>query len=85
MKLKVKAMREGAKLPTRGTELAGGLDLYCCGDTLINERPRKFRQALPSRYLPVTLALFRRDPVRHCKEQRCLPRLSMPTIEVNCL
>lgn len=41
MKLKVKAMREGAKLPTRGTELAGGLDLYCCGDTLINERPKK--------------------------------------------
>ena len=41
MKLKVKALREGAKLPTRGTELAGGLDLYCHEDTLLTERPEK--------------------------------------------
>ena len=41
MKLKVKAMREGAKLPTRGTELAGGLDLYCHFDVLLKEHPEK--------------------------------------------
>ena len=41
MKLKVKALREGAKLPTRGTELAGGLDLYCHFDVLLKEYPEK--------------------------------------------
>lgn len=41
MKLKVKAMREGAKLPTRGTELAGGLDLYCHFDVLLKGHPEK--------------------------------------------
>lgn len=41
MKLKVKAMSGGAKLPTRGTKLAGGLDLYCLCDTLLDKRSRK--------------------------------------------
>ena len=41
MKLKVKAMREGAKLPTRGTELAGGLDLYCHGPWPLFTSPGK--------------------------------------------
>ena len=41
MKLKVKALREGAKLPTRGTELSGGLDLYSDFDGLLKEYPQK--------------------------------------------
>lgn len=41
MKLKVKALREGAKLPTRGTEGAAGLDLYCYGPWPLFTSPRK--------------------------------------------
>ena len=46
MKLKVKSLRDGAKLPTRGTELAGGLDLYCHWDTLIDKRPQRVPTAI---------------------------------------
>ena len=46
MKLKVKAMSGGAKLPTRGTKLAGGLDLYCLCDTLLDKRSRKVRTGI---------------------------------------
>ena len=41
MKLKVKALREGAKLPTRGTTGSAGLDLYCVENTPLTQEPRK--------------------------------------------
>lgn len=41
MKLKVKALREGAKLPTRGTTGSAGLDLYCSEITMLDERPQR--------------------------------------------
>ena len=31
MRLRFKKITHGAKLPTRGTAGAGGIDLYCCG------------------------------------------------------
>ena len=36
MKLKFKKVRNEAKLPTRGTAGAGGVDLYCCGSYMLN-------------------------------------------------
>lgn len=41
MKLRFKRLKNGAKLPTRGTTGAGGIDLYCCGRFRLNQYFKK--------------------------------------------